>query len=197
MTFTVTVTSGTAREVYGGLTALDAYALDSDGEAAVAFRALTDDDDRKRKLIAATRYIERKRWQGTANGDGGTTLAFPRDDLELNGEDASNADQLALVEEAVFELAMLGTVDESVFSAADQSSNVKSMGAGKARMEFFSPTKVGSGASKLPTVVNELIGQWLAGSGEMPLVSGAPSSTGTECDSYFDTCDTHKRSEPF
>lgn len=199
MTFTVTVTSGTAREVYGGLVALDAYALDSDGEAAIALRALAD-DDRKRKLIAATRYLERKRWQGTANGDGGTVLAFPRDGLSaLPGEAAAptNAEQLALVEQATFELAMIAAVDESVLSAADTGSNVKSMGAGKARMEFFSPTRPGQGATRLPTVADELIGQWLAGgAGAALVVVGMPSSTGTDGCSSFDDDDDYERGVP-
>jgi hypothetical protein len=191
--FTETVTGGTAREVYGGLTALDAYAFDMIGTAATTFRALAA-DDRKRLLITATRYIDRQRWQGEANEDGGTTLAFPRDDLP---DEPTNAEQLALVNQAVFELVVLGATDSSIFDSADQGSNIKSMGAGKGRMEFFSPTRPGSGASKLPTAASELIGMWLAGNGEMPLVSGAPASTGTCGDSYFERCDEHKRNEPF
>lgn len=192
---TLTVTSGTAREVYAGLTAVDAYLLDMVGPGAAAYRALTvDGDDRKRLIISATRYIDRQRWQGEANAAGGSVLAFPRDDLP---DDPSNAAQLALVEQAVCELVAIAALDPSVLDSADQGSNVKALGAGKARLEFFSPTKPGAGATKLPTVISELIGKWLAGSGEMPLVSGAPTSTGTECNSYFDNCDSHKRTEPF
>lgn len=192
--FTVTVTGGTSREVYGGLTALIAYAAESDGASAAAFRALTAPDDQKRKLLAATRYVERKQWQGTANADGGTVLAFPRNDLT---DAPTNAAQLALVEQAVFELAMLGTVDDSVFSTADTGSNVKSMGAGKARMEFFSPTKPGKGATLLPTVIDELIGKWLAGgSGTALVVVGMPSSTGTDGCSSFDDDDDYERGVP-
>ncbi len=89
--FTVTVTGGTAREVYGGLTALDAYALDVIGDAAAAFRALTD-DNRKRILITATRYLDRQRWQGDANAFDSTVLDFPRDGLP---DSPTNAVQLA------------------------------------------------------------------------------------------------------
>lgn len=194
--FTETVTGGVAREVYGGLVACDAYILDMIGDGATAYQALItadSDDARKRLLISATRYIDRQRWEGTANGFDGTTLAFPRDDLEdEDGDEVSNADQLALVEQAVFELVAILAADADVTSSADQGSNIKSMGAGSARLEFFSPTKPGSGATKLPTAVHELLGDWLLSTGAaMPRVSVTGGvATGTDgCPSFEDDDD--------
>lgn len=195
---TVTVTGGTAREVYGGLTACEAYLLDKIGDGAAAFRSLlAGGDDRKRLLIEATRYIDRQRWQGEANADGGTTLAFPRDALTADGVAISNADQLALVEQAVFELVAILAGDPDVIASADQSVNIKSMGAGSARLEFFGPARLKDGsASKLPTVVQDLIGHWLAGAGGGSVIIGG-IATGTDGEPSFDNCDGYEREDPF
>lgn len=195
MTYSETVTGGVAREVYGGLTACDAYLNDAIGEGATAYRALTDDDDRKRLLISATRYLDRQRWQGAANEAGGTTLAFPRDGLT---DSPADSDQLALVEQACFELVAAAAVDDSLFDLADQGSNVKSMGAGKGRMEFFAPQSASDGtAAKLPQAASDLIGKWLAGGGSGKAATVAPTSGGLSCDSAFDRCDGYRRKDPF
>lgn len=198
MTFTVTVTTGTAREVYGGLTACEAYLLDAVGEGAVAFRALgVGGDDRKRLLISATRYIDRERWQGTANAAGSTVLAWPRDGITVDDVAITNAAQLALVEQATFELVAALAADPDVYTALDGSQNIKMVTAKGAGVEFFSPTRVKNGtAPKLPQVVQDLIGKWLAGTGGGAVVIGGESS-GTSCDYAFDECDSYKRSGPF
>jgi hypothetical protein len=199
--YTVSLTGGSAPyEVYGGITACDDYLLGRSGAGAAAYRALVvGSDDRDRLLVDATRYIDRQRWKGTANADGGTTLAFPRDDLEdLDSTEATNAEQLALVEQAVFEMVAVIAADEEASSAADQGSNIAEMGAGSARLKFFSPTSPGRGtATKLPTAVHDLIGHWLAGAGSGASVSVAGAATGTCGNSYFDACDGYKRSGAF
>jgi len=202
MTFFETITGGTPIEVYGGLAACDAYLLASPSSGAATYRGLPT-DDRKRALIGATRYLDAKRWLGTANGSGGTTLDFPRDGLvDENGDPASDAYQLDLVSRAAFELAALVAEDPSVLAEADQGSNIKSMGAGSAKLEFFAPTSTATGtATKLPIVVDELIGMWLAGVGAGASVAAGVGlggvATGTKSDSYFDDCDGYKRSEAF
>lgn len=199
MIFFETVTGGTPVEVYGGLAACVGYLNGESSAGAVAFRNLDNDDERKRRLIGATRFIDRKRWKGTRNGADGTTLAFPRDDLlDVDGTTATNAEQLALVNQAVFELAALGAADPDVFSTADQGENIKSMGAGSAKLEFFSPTSPARGtASVLPTVIHELIGQWLAGGTAVIGLSVGGVATGTSPDTHFTDCDGYKRSEAF
>lgn len=198
--YTVQVTGAAAPvEVYGGLTACDEHLLYSDSEGAIAYTALST-DARKKKLVDATRYIDRKRWQGTRNAAGGTTLAFPRDGLEdEDGETATDAYQLDLVARAAFELAAVLAVESSVASDPDQGSNVKAMGAGSARIEFFGPTSPRMGtASKLPTVVNELLGQWLAGAGGISsTITAGGSSTGACDSSIFDGDHGYERSEGF
>lgn len=200
MTFTVTITGGSPIEVYGGLDACDAYLLASPSTGAAAYRALSaGGDDRKRLLVGATRYIDARRWRGTRNGADGTALSFPRDGLvDEDGEEASNAYQLDRVARAVFELVALAAEDSSTLAEADQGSNIKSMGAGSARLEFFSPTRTKDGTAKtLPTAVDLLIGQWLAGSTAAGSASIGGVATGTCGDSHFDDCDSFKRREAF
>lgn len=201
--YTVTIAGASAPiEVYGGIVACDDYLLGAIGDGAAAYRALAAGGaDRSRLLVAATRYIDRQRWKGARNGADSTTLAFPRDDLEdLDGTAASNAEQLALVSRAVFELVALLAGDPDIAGQADQGQNIKAMGAGSARLEFFSPTTARAGtATKLPTAVHELIGHWLAGAGSTTAGTSAAAgvATGTCGNSYFDNCDGYKRSGAF
>jgi hypothetical protein len=195
--YTVEINGGAAVEVYAGLDKVDAYLNNSSSKGAIAYRALTaGSDDRKRLIVDATRMVDRHRWQGTANGLDGTTLAFPRDDIELEGAAASDADQLALVEDAVAELVAILAVKSSTYSQADTGSNIKAAGAGKARVEFFGPTRTKDGsATKLPTVVHDLIGMWLASQspGAVGSIGGASSSSS---ESNFNPCSIKPR-EPF
>lgn len=193
--YTETITGGQAIEVYAGLAKVDAYLNSSSSKGAKAYRALpAGGDDRKRLIIDATRFVDRHRWQGVANGADGTTLAFPRDGLTLDGDVAADADQLALVEQAVCELVAVFAASSSAYSAADTSSNIKALGAGKARVEFWGPTRTKDGtASKLPTVADELIGRWLASGAAGAKLSLGGSSSSDSC-SNFST--STKRNEP-
>lgn len=192
MTFTTQVTGGAEREVYGGLPACEQYILDMVGDGATAFRALVPaGDDRKRLLIEATRFIDRQDWVGEPNFAGPSVLKWPRDGItDAEGAAVGNADQLALIEQAVFELVAILAEDNDAKSAADQGQNIKSMGAGTGRMEFFAPTKTDDGsATKLPTVLDELIGKWLKGSGGAQYVAVGGFVTGTCGESSFDKDD--------
>lgn len=197
--FTVTITGVTDPiEVYGGLAAANDYIASSFGASYTAWLALTE-DDREKTLVGATRYLDRQRWQGTANAFDSTTLAFPRDGLvDRAGEVAPDAAQLALVSKATFELAVLVAGDADVLAAADQGQNIKAMGAGSARLEFFSPTKAANGtATKLPTIVHDLIGQWLAGASSGAAVIIGGTSTGTCAEPRFEDCDDFERNGGF
>lgn len=188
--FTVTTTGGAPVEVYAALASADAYINDMIGSGAVAYRALVtaaDADSRKRLLIAATRLIDRKRWRGTANGFGGTTLAFPRDGLSV-----SNEAQLALVSRAVFELMAILVLDSTT---SGSTRNVKREKTRSIEREYF---QIAGADEELPEVLLDLLGQWLVGDGELSAANtvGAPSSTGTCGNSSFDKRDTLKRREP-
>ncbi len=200
--YTVTLTGGSVPyEVYGGITACDDYILGLVGAGADAYLALAvGSDGRDRLLVQATRFIDRQRWLGIRNGFDGTTLAFPRDDLiDLDGTDASNAEQLALVSQAAFEMVAVIAEDNAAAASQDTGSNIKRMKAGSAELEFWGPTSARAGtATKLPTAVHELIGHWLYGgvtAGTGAAVGGV--ATGTCGNSYFDNCDGYKRGGAF
>lgn len=197
--FTETIgTDLTPFEVYGGLTACTHYLLASGDDGAVAFRAAAA-DDQKRALVGATRYIDGFFWSGVATGLAGgtpTTLQFPRSGLtDAYGAALDATNVPSQVVSAAFEMAAILVVDPTAASNADQGSNVASLGAGPASLSFFRPTSAQLGtASVMPTVVDRLIGRWLASS--QAAVAGFISGTNpcsdfsmcTSCGCSMSTC---------
>ncbi len=182
-------------EVYGGLPALKDYLNATVGDGATAFRALTTDDDRSRLLVAATRFIDAQYWQGVATGLAGgtpTTLQFPRSGLtNVDGSvlDPTNVPQVLI--NACFEMVAILADDASVAANQDSGSNVKALGAGTGRVEFFSPTSAtdGSGsATVLPTPVDRLVGRWLAAASSAIAAAFAGFATGVNPCSNFRVC---------
>jgi hypothetical protein len=158
----------TSFEVYGGVTACTAYLLGSASAGATAFRALATADDQVRRLVDASRYIDEQYWQGVATALAGgtpTTLQFPRTGLtDVAGQPLDATNVPGVVVTAAFEMAAILAGDPDAAAAADQGSNVSSLGAGPARIAFFRPTSPADGnATVLPTVVDRLIGRWRAG----------------------------------
>jgi hypothetical protein len=168
MSFTVTITGVTTPiEVYAGLPAVLDF-LGAEPTAIAAAFLVLDADTQKRNLVAATRYIERKRWQGTPKLVG-TTLRFPMSGLD---GDPSDAVQLAALTGAVSWLAAISADDDEALAQRDQASNIQRAGAGGAEVDFFAPTTTNSGtASVLPVAVDDLVGQWLD-------TAGATTATG-------------------
>lgn len=195
--FTVSITGVVSPvEVYGGLTNATDYIGAMIGDAYTAWRALTA-DDMKRTLVAATRYIDEQDWQGTANAFGGTTLQWPRDSvLKSTGVAYTNAEELALIQQAAFELAAAAADDPDVFSAIDASSNIQAVTAGGAGVTFFNPTSIRDGsATKLPPIVMRLIGKFLAAPSASSAAFG--SAGGEAEDSIFGSGNDMDRGEPF
>lgn len=193
--FTVTlIGDAVPYEVYGGLPAAQHYLLAAVGDGATAWKALSA-DDQGRWLVAATRYIDAQIWQGTPTGLAGgtaTTLQFPRTGLtNLDGStlDATNVPQVLI--NACFEMAAVLADDATVQAAVDAGSNLKSMGAGSARLEFFQPqsSQIGN-VTTLPTPVDRLVGRWLAAASGAVAAAFAGVATGTNSCSNFGTCST-------
>jgi len=192
--FTVQVGSDPAIEVYGGLPAADQYINAMIGDGAVAYRALvtaTNTADRQRLLVAATRWVDSLAWQGAPDGYQSTTLQFPRSGLtSADGTAATDAQQLAIVNRAVFELVALLADDPDVLTEPDAGSNVQDLGAGSARVAFFRPTSAQDGnATVLPVVIDRLLGRWAASADPAVAAAAAGTVTGTNCHSDFDRCD--------
>jgi len=189
MTFTVTITGdATPYEVYGGLTAATHYLLAKIGDAGAAWRGLSA-DDKSRVLISATRFIDAQVWQGTPTTPavGGTTLMWPRAGvLDINGNAVDSSTVPTNVVNAAFELAAIFADDPDIEGQRDAGSNVRSVKAGSAGVDFFVPTGAQDGsASVFPEIVERLIGQYLA-SGDVT----ASIATGTTGVSQFDCCKT-------
>lgn len=171
----------TGYEVYAGLAFVQHYLGGSSSAAAQAFRALgVGSDAQKQRVIEATRYVDQNYWQGTATGLAGgtpTTLAFPRSGLtDVNGAALDPTNVPKEVNEAVAELAALIALDPDTANNVDTGSNVSSLGAGPAQISFFRPQSVHDGnATVLPTLVDRLIGRWLAGAGAKISVGGFAS----------------------
>lgn len=132
-------------------------------------------------MVEATRVFERQRWRGEKEIST-QTLAFGRTGLTgKEGEAVTPAQSLLDISEAQFEYALALLVDASVLESNDATgSNVKSLKAGSAAMEFFRVTT----GTRFPVIVTDIIGQYLLGSaaalGVTPCVSGTDIESGFE-----------------
>lgn len=171
-----TITVGSASEtIHGTFSAADDYNSLNYGDAYDTWNALSD-DNKKKTLAAAVRYLNAQTWA---------------DDYDTFAE----RDAVAAFATAQYELAVLIASDASVVQAIDQSSNISSVGAGGASVSYFAPQTVANGtATKLPPVVQRLVGQYLGTSGVT--VFGGYGQEGDE-DSPFSDCEDYERGEPY
>jgi hypothetical protein len=161
--------------IYGTFNAAKDYVAVMYGAAYAAWTALTD-DQKKQTLIAALRYLEQQAWDADTAADFATR------------------DAIAAFPQAEYELAVLIADDASMTQNADASSNIRAVGAGSARVEFFNPTSVQSGtASVLPPIVMRLVGQYLAAA---TVGVGASGQSG-DCENPFSRCADFDRKVPY
>lgn len=191
MSEVLTITGGATGTTYGSFAGATSYMGASGSDAAVAYRGLASDDERKRKLVDATRYLNRLGYVTTPTDY--TTFAA-RDALDLGTGDADAAFPFRA---ACYELAGLAAADPDVLVVDDQGSNVRSVGAGSARVEFFNPTSSALGtASMLPSTVMALIGPYLATSADPLNQDGGTGATG-DCENPFGPCARDTRWWPY
>jgi hypothetical protein len=153
-------------EVYGGLAAAANYVGALFSTQADTWLAL-DANTKARTLRAATLYLERILWDGDRTGLVGvdaTTLQWPRSGVELDGVAIDATTVPVDIVSAAFELAVLINADPDLVTAVDQGSLVSSVGAGGGvSVSFAFPTSAALGtATRFPTVVQQLIGKYLA-----------------------------------
>lgn len=186
--FTVTIGTDPPIEVYAGTTYVDQYLNAMIGTGAAAYRNLTaGGDDRKRLLVAVTRWIDAQAWAGTSDAFGGTTLQFPRTGLFLADgvTAASDTYQLGVVSQAVAEMVAIIAADPTALTALDAGNNVQALDMAQGRIQFFTGTSARAGtATLLPVPVQRLLGQWLAinDTGVRTAVAGASSGGNTTSD---------------
>lgn len=181
MSDTVTLSTGESETIHGSLMGAKSYVGMMFGDAYDTWRNLvgatapTIDDPKKQTLATAVRYLNAQAWNAEAN-------TFEK------------RDAIAAFEQAQYELAVIIASDPSVLEALHSGSNIQSMSAGSASITFFSPTKAGRGATKLPVIVHRLVGRYLAAANSQA-PSGYSSSAGE--DSEFADDATLDRSGPF
>lgn len=117
-------------------------------------------NEKKQSLVSAVRFIDRAvNWSGVQS-DIVTPqpLQWPRDGANCDGvsvTDGTVPDNFAAAE---FEMALILLNDATVQNDSGTGSNIKRVKAGSAEVEFFTPTIDTSSETRLPTVVNDLVG---------------------------------------
>lgn len=173
MSETITVGTG-SEDIHGTYDDAVAYVAIMYGDTYDAWTALSA-DNRKKTLAAAVRYLNAQTWNEDAD-----TFA--------------ERDAIAAFETAQYELAVLIANDASIVAQLDSGSNIRAVAAGGASVEYFAPTAPGKRATKLPPVIQRLVGSYLSTSGAV-VVAGY-SSNGDDT-SEFDDCSGTDRNEPY
>lgn len=168
------------------------YLLLADAEAylAASLHATAWDSattaQRNKAIVTATRMLDRQRWAGEKT-DAANTLSWPRSGVTDDyGEDVDEDTIPQAVVDACAELAAHLLADASAQSNATAGSNVKKLDARGVSVEFFGPRSAG----RFPTIVQELIGAFLASADSAALAALAPRTSGTSAESAFDPCDS-------
>lgn len=123
---------------------------------------LVDSVSRERALVTATRYLDRRlTWQGTKTVSA-QALQWPRTGVvDRYGNAVATGVVHAQVKDAQIELAFELSQDTALETKTDDSSIVSSASAGSVSVSFLRASR-GSGG-KLPSVVHDLIREFLAG----------------------------------
>ena len=119
-----------------------------------------DPDTRAKALVTATRFLDRQAWQGTKT-EAANDLEWPKTGvLYRDGSAVDDSELPQQLIDACVELALALLSDATIQEQTDNTgSNVASVGAGPAQVAFFRPTS----GTRFPTIIDELIGQFLAG----------------------------------
>lgn len=135
---------------------------------------------KQQALVTAARMLDRRgEWTGTKTV-AAQPLDWPRDGATKCGEavtDGTVPDDIVYGE---FELALQLLIDESIQAQPNNGSNVKSVKAGSAGVEFFVPTASSGDATIFPTPVMELVHCYLDSANDA--TAGAPFVDGTNPD---------------
>ena len=166
----------------GGIQAATNYFLAS--PHAAAFQAASS-DTQKQYLVTATRMLDRQRWVGTRT-DTATPqpLEWPRTGVPSKEGISFPDDEVPLdIILGSYELANALLGDAAVQSSQDSGSNTKrakrKVGDLEIEDEYFRPT-FGGLAGRFPTIVQELVGCFLAGglgSEDLSFISGTDVTT--------------------
>lgn len=162
-------------EVYADIATADQYLAAESSAAATAWRALTDDTEKARFLVTATRMINRQRWPGTKS-DEYQELAFPRDGM--NSDCATDG---VIPQDVIDASALLAAhlANGEQLTTTNQDQPIKRQAAGSVSIEYFRPFDE---AARFPLDVQELLSCLVAGAVD----AGSAGSIATGTDSCSD-----------
>ncbi len=149
---TVTIL-GVEYDTYATVAEADDY-LEADFTATV-WRAETDDDEKARALVTATRLLDRQIWPGE-KADEAQPLAWPR--MGVTGYDDYEIPQAVI--DACCLLAKYIHEGSTVETSVSTANNTRRLKAGSAEIEYFFPLANGT---RLPLPVQELLAGLLGG----------------------------------
>ncbi len=168
---------GTVSTVTIGATTYSVYALTSDpiADANAYFGGRLGSDawsdasspDKQRALVSAVRFLDRAvSWTGEQT-DIVTPqpLQWPRDGASCDGTAVTNGTTPDAFANAEFEQALIFLDDATEQSSTGTGSNIKSVKAGTAEVAFFTGTSGTLAETRLPTIVNDLLGCYIEQSG--------------------------------
>lgn len=183
-----TVTIGVnTYNVYGTIEDAKVYLAASIKDAPTAWLAASA-TRQAASLVEVARMLDRQGWQGSVAADG-QALAWPRQNVTVDGVAVSSSVVPTAVLQASYELAAAALADPTIIDKADESQNISSLQAGSVSISYFRPT---SGA-RFANVVQELLAPYLSSS------SGLASrgvATGTDAESAFDSLDVYSVNGP-
>jgi hypothetical protein len=142
------------------------------------------EDDQNRALVMAVDWLDRVT---QTNLSGTKTVAsqalnWPRDGATCDGTAVADGTTPDNIADATFWLGGLLLVDSAAGSGSGTGSNVKSVGAGSASVQFFTPTINSITDTRLPIVAMDYIRCYLDGAGTD---RGVGVASGTGCSSSF------------
>lgn len=145
---------------------------------------------KQQSLITAARMLDRRAIFTGTKTNPSQPLEWPRDNATSCGEAVPNGtvpDDIVLAE---FELALALLINESIQASASTGSNIKSVRAGSAGVEFFLPTVGTSLATQFPQPVHELLHCYLVGFSTRvaPIVTGVDPNCCNQTSSFNDDC---------
>jgi len=145
---------------------------------ASAWRSASN-NDKTSALVTATRMLDRQRWLGEKYQPAPTqVLDWPRSGLvDEEGQPIDETTVPQFVLDATCELGLQLISNAAVQDQNSTGSNIKSLKAGSAEIEYFA---TGTSGTRFPTIVQELIGQYLEGA----LFSG-PFASGSDAESQI------------
>jgi len=184
---------GTDYDIYG--THADAKVYFNAYSGTSSFLAAANQEQLK-LLVTATRMMDRQPWQGLPTDQ--TTpqpLEWPRTGvIDRNGAAVDDSEPPDKIEWGTYELAEAIAADSTVQTTSNSGTNVKrdklrqKVGdlEEETETEYFKGTASGSSAApRFPTIVNELVREYLQSGAGLIGIYGS----GTDLDSYFDGYD--------